>query len=314
MSNETKFRELEQLLWDSVGATPAESSVALKRTGVSVRVQEVGEGPPILFLHGASNAGSSWADLVVRLEGFRCLMVDKPGTGLSDPFPHRFSFESLQGFAESYVVDLLDGLGLERAHVVSTSYGGYAALHSAAAHPERIDRMVEFGWMTGMPTAKMPLLMRIATIPSLGRVMTSMPAPESAVRSMFKQIGLREALEAGRVSQEAIDWYRGMLNHTDTMRNELEVGPRLITMKGFDERIYMTDAFLGTVETPIYFLWGEKDPFGTPEIARTFVSKIPNAELEVLPGTGHAVWMDDPDKAAAVTAAFLNRQQHRSVS
>ena len=133
-----------------------------------------------------------------------------------------------------------------------------------------------------------------------------MPAPESAVRSMFKQIGLRDALEAGRVTQVMIDWYRSQLNDTDTMRNELAAGPRLITMKGFDERIYFTDEFLARIKTPIYFLWGDNDPFGDAEIARAFVSKIPNAELELLPNTGHAVWMDDPDRAAQVTRTFLS--------
>lgn len=307
MRDEAKFREAERRLWGSLGVAPEEKRVVLKRTGVGVRVQELGEGPPVLLLHGASSAGSSWADLVVRLQDFRCLMVDKPGTGSSDPFPQRFDFPGLQRFAEDYVSELLDGLGLDSAHVVATSYGGHAALHSAAAHPERIRRMMVFGWATGMPTAKMPLLMKLATIPALGRAMTRMPAPEAAVRSMFKQIGLREALAAGRVSQEAIDWFRALLNHTDTMRNEIEIGPRLITMKGMDERVYMSDELLRKIETPIYFLWGEGDPFGTPEIARRFVSKIPNAELEILPGTGHAVWMDDPDKAASVTGNFLRR-------
>lgn len=304
--NEQKYREAERRLWDSVGVTPTEQRVRLERAGATVRIQEVGEGTPVVLLHGASNSGSSWATLVARMEGFRCLMVDKPGSGLSEPFPKTFDLETLNAFADAYVPDILDGLGLESAHVVATSYGGYTALRSAAAHPDRIERMVAFGWTTGAPTSKIPLLMRVATIPALGRLMTSMPAPESAVRSMFKQIGLREALENGRVSQEAIDWYRSQLNDTDTMRNELAAGPRLMTMKGFDERIYLGDDLLGSIETPVYFLWGEKDPFGDAAIARAFVAKIPNAKLELLPGTGHAVWMDDPDKTAEVTKSFLS--------
>ena len=304
--NEAKFREAERRLWESVGVTPTEQRVHLERTGATVRIQEVGQGIPIVLLHGASNSGSSWATLVSRLEGFRCLMVDKPGAGLSDPFPKTFELESLRSFADTYVPDILDSLGLDSAHVVSTSYGGYTALRSAAAYPDRIDRIVEFGWTTGAPTLKMPLIMRLATIPAFGKVMTSMPAPESAVRSMFKQIGLREALAEGRVSKEMIGWYRSQLNDTDAMRNELAAGPRLITMKGFDERIYFTDEFLASIETPIYFLWGDKDPFGDAEIARAFVAKIPNAELELLPNTGHAVWIDDPDKAAEVARSFLS--------
>lgn len=305
MADKELFRKAEQALWASVGVTPTESRVRLETTGLSVRIQEVGQGAPIVFLHGVSNSGSSWADLVTRLQDFRCLVIDKPGTGLSDPFPEKLDFNSLERFSDGFVPELLDALGLDSTHVVSTSYGGYTALRSAAAHPERIQRMVEFGWTVGAPMAKLPMVMRLASVPAIGRLMTGMPAPESAVRAMFKRIGLRQALESGRIAQEAIDCYRALLNHTETMRNELEAGPRMITLKGLDEQTYLPDDLLARIQTPIYFLWGTEDPFGDADIARDFTAKIPNAELELLPGAGHAVWLDDPDKAAAVTRGFL---------
>jgi len=306
MANEARFREAEQAMWASVGVTPTESRVRLESTGLTLRIQEAGQGTPVVFLHGASNSGTSWADLVARLDGFRCLMVDRPGSGLSEPFPRPFEdLATFEAANDAFVPELLDALELERAHVVATSAGGYPTLRTAALKPERLDRVVLFGWTLGAPTSAMPLVMRLATVPWIGRLMTKMPASEGAVRAMFKQIGLREALEAGRVSQEAIDSYRALLNHTDTMRNELQAGPRMITLKGMDEQIYLPDDLLARIQTPIYFLWGTEDPFGDADVARTFTAKIPTAELELLPEAGHAVWLDDPDKAAAVTTDFL---------
>ena len=87
--NEAKYREAEERLWDSAGRKPIEHFVELPRNGVRVRVQEVGEGPPALFLHGGPNSGSTWAPLLEHLEGFRCLLLDRPGTGLSDPIKLR---------------------------------------------------------------------------------------------------------------------------------------------------------------------------------------------------------------------------------
>jgi pimeloyl-ACP methyl ester carboxylesterase len=195
---------------------------------------------------------------------------------------------------------------LRRVRVSPTHLdGGYTALRAAAAHPDRIDRIVEFGWTVGAPTGKLPLLMRWGTIPALSRLMISLPGTESAVRMMFKQIGLGQALEAGRISKEAIGCYRALLNHTDTMRNEIAAGPRVIFPRGMDERIYLPPSLLSSIQTPIYFLWGEQDPFGDADIARAFVAQLPNSELELVPGAGHAVWMDDPDHAARVTRAFL---------
>jgi pimeloyl-ACP methyl ester carboxylesterase len=58
----------------------------------------------------------------------------------------------------------------------------------------------------------------------------------------------------------------------------------------------------------VYLLWGENDPFGPPEAARAFAQRIPTATLELMPGAGHAVWIDDPDHAAGVVTKFITER------
>jgi pimeloyl-ACP methyl ester carboxylesterase len=147
--------------------------------------------------------------------------------------------------------------------------------------------------------------MRVGSAPAMARLMTRMPINERAVRAMFKQIGLRQAVEAGRVSPEMIGAFLGLMRDTATLRNEVTAGPRLMTMRGLDERILIPDSLLASVQIPTYFLWGEEDLFGGPDIARAFVGKIAGAELEVMAGAGHAVWLDDCDRAAAVVRRFF---------
>ncbi|RPI09398.1 MAG: alpha/beta fold hydrolase, partial [Actinobacteria bacterium] len=114
-----RYRAAEQRLWRSLGVTPIERKVALTRTGITVRLQECGEGEPVLFVHGASNAGTSWASLAALLGGFRCLLLDRPGCGLSDPLPQSLDDATrLAAFADDLVVDVLDALGVERAALV----------------------------------------------------------------------------------------------------------------------------------------------------------------------------------------------------
>jgi pimeloyl-ACP methyl ester carboxylesterase len=304
--NESRYREAETRMWNSVGVTPTEQRLRLSRTGLTLRVQEVGEGPAIVFVHGASNSGVSWAQLVAGLDGFRCILLDRPGCGLSEPVAGGFDDVSRLGeFADNLIVDVLDALGLESAHVVSTSFGGFIALHTAAAHPDRVDRLVELGWTIGAPIASTPFVMRLASVRFLGRMMASIPPNERAVRSILKAAGLREALAAGRVSQEMVETFMALLRDTDTMRNELKAGPRIMTpLRGINDSILLPASLLASIKTPTYFLWGEGDPFGGADIARPFVAQIPTAELELMPG-GHAVWIDDPEYAAKVVRSFL---------
>ena len=306
--NETRFRQAEQRLWASLGVTPAERSVRLVHSGVTVRIQEVGEGPPVLFVHGGSNSGVSWAPLAARLDGFRCFLLDRPGCGLSEPLRGTFDdIRALETFADALIADVLDALDIETADVAATSYGGYLALRGAAAHPGRVRRMIEFGWPIGAPVGKTPVSMRLANIPLLGRLMTSIPPSERAVRAMLKNIGLRHALEVGEFTPEAVACFQSLLRDTNTMRNELKAGPKVISpISGFNRSLLLPEALLASIEMPLYFLWGEDDVYGGAEVARAFVSHFTNAELEVVPGAGHAVWMDDASHAAAVMRRFLS--------
>ncbi len=305
--DEVRHREAERRLWESLGVAPAEQWLHLAHSGATVRVQELGEGPPVVFVHGGSISGTSWAPLAARLEGFRCILVDRPGCGLSKPLATRFDdVKQLGAFAETFIVDLLDALQLERAHVAATSFGGYTALHAVAAHPGRVDRFIEFGWPIGAPIIHTPLVMRLASVPLVARLGTVMPPSPFAVRAILRGIGLGAALKAGRISQEGLDWFLSLLRDTDTMRNELRAGPRLLSpIGGFNESLRLSADFLARIKTPTYFLWGEEDPFGGAEVARQFVSQIEGAELELMPGAGHAVWMDNADHAASVTKRFL---------
>lgn len=294
-------------LWASVGATPIERRIVLPRIGSEVRVLEVGAGPPVVFVHGGSNAGSSWAHLAARLPGFRCLLVDRPGCGLSEPLPARLVDQAaFEAFADHLVVDVLDGLDLPGAPLVATSFGGYVGLRSTAAHPERIERLVVLSWPMGAPIERTPLAMRIASLPRLGRLATAIPANEPMVRAVLKQIGLRGALESGRFGPEAIAWFLALQRDTATMRNELDSLPRLMTMRGMNESVLHPRALLGSISRPTLFLWGRDDPQGGEAVARPFAELVPGAELRMVPG-GHAPWIDDPDGVAAATADFLSR-------
>ena len=305
--NESRYRSAEQALWASVGVAPTERRLTLDRTGTTVRVQEVGEGPTVVFVHGASNAGTSWAALAARLDGFHCVLLDRPGCGLSDPLTTRFDdVARLEAFADALVVDVLDALGVAQAMVVATSFGGYIGLRTAAAHPDRVTRTVLLGWSIGAPIAKTPMSMRISTVPGLGQLMLAIPPTSGMIRSMLKGVGLRGAIESGRFGPVEIQWFKAVLRDTDTMRNELRSLPPILSpIKGINESILLGDALLSSITTPTLFLWGGDDPMGGADAAALFAARVPGAELEVLPTAGHAPWIDEPDHVAATIARFF---------
>jgi pimeloyl-ACP methyl ester carboxylesterase len=305
--NEAGYRAAEQRLWRSIGIDPVERWIHLTRNDVDVRIQELGSGPPLLFIHGANTSGASWARLAAKLDGFRCLILDRPGTGLSRPIRRRIDKASLPEIADTLVVDILDELELPSTHLVATSLGGYVALRTAAASPDRIERMVQFSWPVGAPIAHLPWALRAMTIPGVSRLAASLPANERSVRMLFRRLGHGSKLTDGRITQEDLDCYLAMLRDTDTMRNEIGPARALISPIRGLAALDLSDELLSRVACPTLFIWGGRDVFGDAETARRLVARIPTAELDLLPDAGHSPWLDDLDRCATAVTDFLLR-------
>lgn len=302
--NEERFREAEKALWSYAGASPRERRVRLAVSGVDVRVQEVGEGRPVLFVHGGPNSGSTWAVLAARLTGHRCLVLDRPGTGLSEPV--RLGLDQVAPFADRLVVEVLDALGIERADFIGSSFGSYVGLRSAAAHPDRIGRMVHLGCPPFLDGGGVPPFMRFGMLPGARHLITALPPTMGAVRMVMRQIGHGRSLDAGRFSEPFLTWYLALQRYTDTMRNELALIATVGSVaRGFHPSLMLGEDVLGAAAAPAYLLWGEVDPFGGPEVGRRLAAALPSAELEVFPDAGHLPWLDDPDRSAERIGAFL---------
>lgn len=301
--NEAKYREAEQRLWDSVGLAPSERYVTLPRIGTRARVLEAGQGEPVVFIHGGPNAGSTWAPLVEHLTGYRCLMVDRPGTGLSEAYA--VTKDNVAWYGDVFVGDVLDGLGLDSAHAVASSFGGMLAIRSDAAEPGRIERMVQMACPAFVPGMLTPPFMKGLGIGPLRWLINKLPPNARANDSIMRQIGHSASLNAGRIPRTFLDWYLDLQRHTDTMKNDTNMIASAMTFRGFDTSLTLSDEVLGAVTAPTRFLWGADDGFGDEEVARDVVSRMPSADLVMIPEAGHLPWLDFPGSVAERTAAWL---------
>lgn len=304
------FRQAETRLWETIGATPSERFVRL-RSGGRLRVLEVGHGPPVVFVHGVNVAASSWCLLATALSGFRCVLIDRPGCGLSDP-PPEVPFAdtaTLLHYADDLLATVLDALELDCAHVAATSFGGLFALRGAAKHPDRVDRMVLYSWPMGAPMDRVAISMRIATMPGMRALTPRLPVTRRLVTTVLAQAGLERALDSGAFTDEMLDWTVVLLRDTDTLRNEMRTAPRVVTpIRGVNPSILLTDDTLREVTAPTLFLWGDEDPNGGPSIAEAFVTRLPDATLDIVPRAGHAPWIDELEQCTRRTAEFLTAQ------
>lgn len=122
------------------------------RTGeVTTNYHDLGEGPPVLLLHGSGPGVSAWANWRLPMpyltEHHRVLAPDLAGFGYSE-VPEAWEYSTQTWLRQ--VVDFLDAVGVERTSVVGNSFGGSMALALAIHHPERVDRIVLMG-SVGVP-------------------------------------------------------------------------------------------------------------------------------------------------------------------
>ena len=302
---ELRYRCAERAVWEHYGVEPAERFVVLDRPAIRLRVLEVGTGRPVLFLPGTAGCGPVWAPLVSALPGFRSLLLDPPGAGLSDPVdPGDRSYPDV---LVDVLAGVLDVLALDRVDLVGASLGNVWALRLAAAHPDRIDGVVLLGWGPLLPNSRLPAIIRLVASP-LGALMVRLPQGRPAARAFLRAIGHGDSLAERRIPEVLIDWKAAFDRDTDTPRHERQVTRRLVDWRtGLRPGTAPEPADYARITAPTLLLFGTGDPTGTLDGCRTVVDRLPRGELQVLDGAGHSLWLDDPAGVAGRISRFFHR-------
>lgn len=302
------YKEAEGRLWRHYGVEPHAYFLDLERPQVKVRFQEVGTGAPVLFVHGGPNAGTTWAPLVARMYDFRCLVLDRPGCGLSEPVDYGAS--DLPSLATAVLESVLTALDIERLPLVVSSMGGLWGFWLAQAHPQRVSRMVQMGCPALIAGMKIPPFMRLLAVPRLNRLMTKMmPASVDAARDLYRQIGHGASIETGRIPDIYFDWSYHLTDDTDTMQNELGMIEKALTWRGTRSELLFGEEELRRVPQPTLYIWGEDDTFGGARLARQTAAMTPNAQLRIMSQSGHLPWLDAAKEVAALTTKFLQTER-----
>jgi pimeloyl-ACP methyl ester carboxylesterase len=306
----SRYRAKEIVLWRANGAEPVERWVDVPGHGIRVRILETGVGPPVLFVHGITTAGSIWATLVARMHGYRCLVLDRPGCGLSEPLARD------RMVTPSTLVDvqvaLLDALGIECADVVGSSFGGACALWLAAGRPERVGRIVLEGAPAIAGIRLVPAHRLLAAGP-LGRFLASRRATPSMVRWYFRQLGHRRLEASGWPQHTDLAWTLSMADDTDTQRHDAVLMQAIATWRGFRPSALFDPADLARIDRPALWLWGTDDPLATVAQGRAWAAAMPSATFEPLTA-GHVPWLDDPEGHARRLERFLAQEVRLDVT
>jgi pimeloyl-ACP methyl ester carboxylesterase len=258
---------------------------------------EAGTGAPVIAIHGLGATKASFLATVAALAPrFRVIAIDLPGFGDSDK-PVGAAYDA-RFFAEA-IVELLDALELERAHLIGNSLGGRVALEMGLRAPERVDRLAllapSLAWLRKRPWAPALRLVR----PELGLLPH---APRPVVERIIER-AMPEATN-GWAAAGIDEFLRSFL--TPRGRAAFYAAARQIYLEKPDG----PDGFwprLKQLDVPALFVWGRRDGLVPIAFARHVTDAVPSAQhLEL--NCGHVPQMERPRETHEAIARFFETE------
>lgn len=248
--------------------------------------ESVGDGPPILLIHGLGLSGGAWWRTVDALSPeMQVITFDNRGTGRSESLMPAYTTEAMADDA----VCVLDHLGHETAHVYGISLGGMVAQQLALRHPHRVRSLV------------------------LG---ATQPGGRRAVRADDEVMGFFRRRSAMRMEEAA--WASVPYNYGPRAREEQvdriadDIERRLTGP--FNEHAYRAQLFaaamhncygrLDRIRVPVLVVHGEHDRVIPVENAHLMAERIPDSTLQLLPDAGHLYPTEDPDVDEHIATFF----------
>jgi pimeloyl-ACP methyl ester carboxylesterase len=230
--------------------------------------EDEGRGPPLVLLHAGLGTSAQWVPFIPLYACcYRVLVTDRRGYGLSSA-RRRFARGYLRQDALD-LAELLDGLGLRRAHIMGHSDGGSIGLLLALERPDLVRSLVLVAAHTHVEEK---------TLEGLRRAQALFRESPGQRQRLAELVG-----PGGAKLVEA--WYA----------HWLEPGQQALDIR----------QEIGAIRAPTLVIQGVDDEFATPAHAEGIARAIPGVELWLIPGCGHAPQFQHPQAFNERVLAFL---------
>lgn len=297
------------------GAVPAMSS--LNADGVDLYYELHGEGPPVVFIHGASGTHLSWWQQIARMRhNFSCLIYDQRGYGRSRP---NETYDCRDGkLLYNDLRNLIQHVGFEsqKLSIVGASLGSAPALHYAMEHKDRIDKLVLVCGVGGAetPTISAGWEQRFARFKARQQGIAAEPPKLGAAGRRGRVPPIRSA---GEFERFAVAYHPygpvGATMHMDSpditfLYAEIMAmsggPPTLDVLRCFASRPVMADE-AATVPFPVLVVGGSDDPLFPPAELEELGPLFPNGRTILFEGAGHAAYYERANRFNDLVTDFL---------
>ncbi|OGA51765.1 MAG: alpha/beta hydrolase [Betaproteobacteria bacterium RIFCSPLOWO2_12_FULL_62_13] len=263
--------------------------------GICLYYEETGRGTPIVFVHEFADDLHSWEpQLRYFSRRFRCIAYNARGYLPSD-VPKAASKYS-QAIATDDIANVMRHLKLRKAHIIGCSMGGYATVHFGLRHARMALSLTAVGVGYGSDPDKRAQFLR----------------DTEAMARRFAELGTKEAIKPYQIGPARVQFQnkdpRGFAQFCAEFAKHSALGAAN-TLRGVQARrptIYSLERGLRNLRVPLHVVSGDEDNNCLePGI---FIKRVcPSAWLTVVPATGHAVNVEEPDLFNRLTAEFLTQ-------
>ena len=261
--------------------------------GIHLHLEVTGEGTPVLFIHEFAGDHRSWEpQLRAFARRYRCITYAARGYPPSDVPDDLEAYSQERAVGDAIAV--LDAAGVDRAHVVGLSMGGFCALHLGLRHPDRALSLVVSGTGYGAQPEKQE----------------GFRAESQLIAEAFRDEGAERVAERYSVGPARVQFQnkdpRGHAEFAAALAAHDSTGASL-TMAGVQARrpsLYDLTDELAALAVPTLILVGDEDE-GCLEPALMLKRTIPTSGLAILPRTGHTVNLEEPEAFNRAVGDFL---------
>ena len=262
---------------------------------VRIHYNEVGDGPPLVCLHGGGPGANSWsnfaANIPVLMRSYRLLLVDLPNFGKSS----RLGIEGPPlTFLARVMDELLGALDIAKAAFIGNSYGGQVAIKTAIDFPTRVESLVVIGSAPTVYSLFTP--MPVEGVKLIGQYYRGEGGPTYA---KMKQIISTMVFDQRFATEEVI-----------RARYEASIDPELIRVNTAPPPVRQDlTAELPRVVAPALVLWGMDDRAGALDVGLLMTRAMRNAQMHIFTKCGHWVQVEREEEFNELVLNFLARNR-----